>query len=85
MTLRLAEMGFEVINCVTCGIPFAMSQDFINARRADHRTFYCPNEHHLCYPQESDRDKVVKLTKEIEQFKSKIPKRGSNGKFIKKL
>ncbi len=34
-----------VIECSSCGVSFGMTEDFIQARRDDHRTWYCPNGH----------------------------------------
>ena len=36
--------------CANCGIQFALPLPFIEARRNDHFTFYCPNGHSLCIP-----------------------------------
>ena len=36
-------LSFESITCGSCGVAFAMTSAFIEARREDHKTFYCPN------------------------------------------
>ncbi len=36
-------LSFESITCGGCGVAYAMTSTFIEARRADHKTFYCPN------------------------------------------
>lgn len=45
--------------CVSCGISFAMPEWFIDARRKDKRSFYCPNGHSLSYT-EGEADKLRK-------------------------
>jgi hypothetical protein len=34
---------FVSISCGGCGVPYAISDGFYRARRADHKDFYCPN------------------------------------------
>lgn len=40
---------FHVQNCITCGIPFAVPQEFDGARRRDGKDFSCPNGHLMSY------------------------------------
>ena len=48
-------------SCVECGFEFALPDDFIKARRRDHKTFYCPAcETSMHYAKKSD----VELAKE---------------------
>jgi hypothetical protein len=54
------SQSFWLENCTTCGIAFAMPQDFRDARLRDKKTFHCPNGHSLSYTQnEEDRLKSV--------------------------
>ncbi len=49
--------------CLTCAIPFWLPNGFVERRRKDHVTFYCPNGHSQYYPQESDEER---LRRELE-------------------
>jgi hypothetical protein len=59
----LTTMTYEV--CASCGITFAAPAHFIDKRRQDGETFYCPNGHSLVFGKsETDR-----LKNELEQAK----------------
>ena len=49
---------FEVEDCVACGVTFAMTTDYANKKKKDHRTFYCPNGHRQHYAEQSDEEKL---------------------------
>jgi hypothetical protein len=36
---------FEILNCSRCDIPWAMTDTYVDHRRDDGKTFYCPNGH----------------------------------------
>ena len=42
-------MTFTTVDCPNCGLTFAITKDFDNRRRDDHRTFYCPMGHSMSY------------------------------------
>lgn len=49
------------LHCSVCSVVFAMDQEFIRQRRADRKTFYCPNGHSQWYPgktAEKERDEA---------------------------
>lgn len=46
------------LECGECGVIFAMTEAYLAARRADHRTFYCLNGHGRCWPQKSEAEKL---------------------------
>ena len=50
------DVSMTVITCGDCGVSFALADDFIAARRRDHRRFYCPNGDSRYYPQKSELD-----------------------------
>jgi hypothetical protein len=57
--------------CVpTCGILFAVPEDWQRARRRDHTNFYCPNGHHQAYlsktKEEQLRDQLTAANKSLE-------------------
>ena len=69
MTSTTVALGTKLFvePCIDCGIVFAVPEGYNNARREDHRTFYCPNGHNLHYPQESNAEKFQRLYHEAEK------------------
>lgn len=53
----------ETINCATCGVMFAIPNDFLERRRADGKQFYCPSGHVNVYYE----TEVMRLKKKLEQ------------------
>jgi hypothetical protein len=60
------QTTLELHICPSCGVEWATSERFLDARREDHRSFYCPNGHGLSFPQQNDLDKALS---EIEKYK----------------
>ena len=61
------ENVLTVIECCTCHMDFAMSQDFERARRRDHKSWYCPAGHVQFFPGESDIERERRLRREAEE------------------
>lgn len=62
----------ENVTCCSCGILFAVPTDWIDARRADKASFYCPNGHSLSY-QVSTLEKVKQEKERVErEMQSKL-------------
>lgn len=68
MTITIGETTTYVGELVTmvcsnerCGVVYALSDNYVAARRRDHETFYCPNGHARHYPGESDIEKAQRL------------------------
>jgi hypothetical protein len=55
------------VDCITCGVIFGLPERIREARRNDHKTFYCPNGHTLSYRGETDAEKAEKRAKELER------------------
>jgi len=53
-------LTFTVIECGECGVPFALSNAFIAERRADHKTWCCPNGHPRWYPEDNEVERLKK-------------------------
>lgn len=47
---------FSVRVCTECDTVYAVLQRYIDERRKDHETFYCPNGHRRHFPQKSDEE-----------------------------
>jgi hypothetical protein len=60
------QTTLEIQVCAACGITFAMPDHFVETRREDHKTYYCPNGHYLHFPQQSDAEKAQA---EAEKYK----------------
>lgn len=43
------EGSLNVVDCWSCGIPFAIPQEYQAMRRKDGRVFHCPNGHKCVY------------------------------------
>ena len=57
---------FEVMTC-SCGATYALPKSFVQERRDDHKTFFCPNGDSRHFPQMSDEEK---LQKQLEHCQS---------------
>lgn len=53
------------VNCLECGMSFAVPIFWLQARVNDHRNFFCPNGHILYYPPKNNPkgDNVLRLVK----------------------
>lgn len=69
MTLREFAVEMEVHTCDGCGIVWAVSSEWCNARRKDHKTFYCPNGCSWHYPAKSEKEK---LQEDIETLRENL-------------
>ena len=58
MTTVSIERRLTIHDCVSCGAPIALAKDHERDLRRTHRTFYCPNGHHLSFPSESDEERL---------------------------
>ena len=64
---------YSIIQCTHegCGVHFALADDFIAARRADRRTFWCPNGHTRWYPGKTEaqeqKARADRLQRQLEQ------------------
>lgn len=57
----MASIEFVTILCSAekCGLQFALPADFVNSRREDHNSFYCPNGHSRCYPAKTQEENKI--------------------------
>lgn len=62
MTTATLTLG-DVITCYSCGTPFAMGSQYEKDRRADHKTFYCPNGHGQAFLGESEEERLRRQLK----------------------
>ncbi len=68
---EICEMNLSVqfiaIECCTCRVQFAMTAEMDDARRNDHRAFYCPAGHSQVYRGQSDLEKERQARQRAEQ------------------
>jgi hypothetical protein len=60
---------YKIETCCTCGMSFAISEDFRNMRLEDRKTFYCPSGHGQHYSGKSDAEK---LKEQLEQTRNEL-------------
>jgi hypothetical protein len=69
ITVSRAEVAmtiaFEAHDCPTCGVIYAISEEFGERRRSDGKTFYCPNGHTVSY--HGDMDKLREQLRTAER------------------
>ena len=63
MAVKIAtELEEEV--CITCGIVFAIPENYKRRLQETHKTFYCPNGHNMYFPAETEAEKLQRLLKQ---------------------
>jgi hypothetical protein len=64
--------GYTVIQCCNCGVNFGMSDELYEQRRADHKSWFCPNGHGQHFTGKSEADK---LREELERTTARLTAR----------
>jgi len=59
-------------DCCSCGVLFAMPTDLMNRRRADKKSFWCPNGHSMSYDGETDAAKAKKAREELARVQKQL-------------
>lgn len=54
---------FEVVECANCGVPFAMTDDYVRKLRERGNAFHCPSGHSNCYGDST----IEKLRRQVEE------------------
>lgn len=49
------------VACVNCGVIFAMTDDYLEMRKKDRKSFYCPNGHTQSYTGKTDKEKLADM------------------------
>ena len=63
MTTIVYSTTLKTTACKSCGVPYALPDGFLDTRREDHATWYCPNGHHWHYPQDNEVETLKKSLK----------------------
>lgn len=57
------KVDLLVLGCASCGMTFAVTEDFERRRRDDHKTFYCPAGHYNSWSGPSEEEQLRKQLK----------------------
>lgn len=71
MSTYTQALEFTTVRCGACDVVFGMLTLFYNARRDDHRTWYCPNGHARCFGGDSEEEKLRKQLKNTQEALSR--------------
>ena len=66
MTKYVDGIKMQSIQCANCSVPFALTREFINLRKGDKKTFYCPKGHSQWFPGETREEQIEKQLIETE-------------------
>lgn len=68
MAEAVVTVAYEILTCsrAECGITYGITKAFERFRRADHKSFYCPNGHSQYFPGESDAERLRRVLNEKE-------------------
>jgi hypothetical protein len=58
---------YTTMTCGECGVPFALADDYIAARRRDHKTWYCPNGHPRAWLQKNETEEAKARAATLER------------------
>lgn len=63
--------AYDELHCSGCGCWFAMPPGYLDNRRKDKKTFWCPNGHELSY-KESEADKLRRERDRLKQDAARL-------------
>lgn len=63
---QLIMTTLEHLECAHCNMSFGVTAQFMDARREDHATFYCPNKHAQSYHQDNELEKTKKFLRNAQ-------------------
>lgn len=73
MTTIVHAQTFTVFHCCRagCGVAFALNDEFVQRRRSDRKSWYCPNGHSQWFPGETDSDKAQRLAGQLDMERTR--------------
>lgn len=75
--LTTFEIGveLELLTCTECGLSYGVPSAWVDGRRSDHKTWYCPNGHQRYFPgksrEEELRDELAKVRETAEYHRKR--------------
>lgn len=86
LTTLALGVELEMLSFCSCGISHAMPSIYVNERRADHKSFYCPNGHAQHFPSQTQEEQLRKClanaNKEIEYQRERASTANANAKHF---
>jgi len=58
MTTQTYTGTLSIVECPDCHMDFGVTPQFERARRADHKSFYCPAGHPMSYGQKTEAERL---------------------------
>lgn len=65
-------IAFTTESCCSCGVVFAMTDEFKQARLRDRDRFYCPNGHSQSYIGKSDRELAYEAKQALRKAETRL-------------
>lgn len=66
-------VSFVVEECITCGITFAMTEDYSDELQRNHAAFYCPKGHSQCFISKTKEEKrIERLEQDLKWTSSQL-------------
>lgn len=82
MTTLNLPITFVTIECADCAMPFAVSREWEERRREDHKRFFCPNGHSLSFNGPSDAEKrAAAAEKEAKRLQNLVERERTRTEF----
>lgn len=67
MTTVQRVITITTITCSECGILFGMPDWYVQERREDHRSFFCPNRHSQYFPAKSEAEQAKERAEQLSR------------------
>ena len=58
MSITIAAIELKTIACAACSMDIYLSPAYVQQRRDDHQTFFCPAGHSNYFPEQSSEEKL---------------------------
>lgn len=87
MSTVLVTVEYTTNHCSSCAVPMHLPKSYFDARREDHKTFYCVNGHSQWFPHETDEERLRKKLHaadiEAERLRKVVVDRGKELEALK--
>ena len=81
------DVPMTVMTC-SCGATYALPDRFIEERREDHNTFYCPNGCSRHYPHKNDaeiaREEAARCCREADSLRQQLEYEEENARHLER-
>lgn len=66
------SVAMETYACCNCGMLFSMTADFVQRRRQNHDSFYCPQGHGQVFSGDSEKEKLQREVNRLKQDAARL-------------